>query len=110
MKPDQQALVRALNDALRKDHRNGRIFITSGVVSLGPNFVALAVSAVARFTEFDEGNDPWGEHDFGAITVLGAKVFWKIDYYDLTLTAGAEDPSDSQTCVRVLTVMLSDEY
>ena len=66
--------------------------------------------SVARANSFNDDNDPWGEHDFGAVEVLGSKVFWKIDYFDATLTAGAEDPSDVKTCVRVLTVMLPDEY
>jgi len=43
------------------------------------------------------------EHD-------GEKIFWKIDYYDRSLTKGSEDPSDSTRTTRVLTIMLASEY
>jgi hypothetical protein len=48
------------------------------------------------------------EHDFGAIDWHGECTFWKIDYYDQTLTFG-EDPL-STDCQRVLTVLLASEY
>jgi hypothetical protein len=34
----------------------------------------------------------------------------KIDNYDPTLSGGSEDPSDPAQTVRVLTLMLADEY
>ena len=54
-----------------------------------------------RFDDFSERNDPFGEHDFGAIEYEGNTVFWKIDYYDLDLMNHSPDPSDptcDQTC------------
>jgi hypothetical protein len=110
MTSEKTALIRALNDALRTTQCGGRILVTSGVSSHGPVFVVSAINEIAAFDKFDENNDPWDEHDFGAITVSDMRLFWKIDYYDPTLTAGAEDPSDPARCVRVLTLMLADEY
>jgi hypothetical protein len=64
---------------------------------------------VERFDNFTPDNDPHGEHDFGALTHQGDKVFWKIDYYDKTLTKGSEDPADPKQTARVLTIMLASE-
>lgn len=110
MTEEQIARVRALNDALRQGHISGRILLTSGVAGRGDAFVAQAVAAVSAFDDFTPDNDPYGEHDFGAFDVCGAKLFWKIDYYDLTDRFAADDPSDPASCHRVLTVMLADEY
>jgi hypothetical protein len=65
---------------------------------------------VETFNDFTPGNDPHGERDFGAFEHNGNKIFWKIDYYDNTMTNGSEDPSDPKQTVRVLTIMLASEY
>ncbi len=62
------------------------------------------------FNAFDKGNDPWGEHDFGAFAQDGEKLFWKIDAYDLSMTMGSPNPANEAVTVRVLTIMLSEEY
>lgn len=80
-----------------------------------------ALSAVRSFTEFTEGNDPHGEHDFGAVEVESEKgrfcekrnkryekFFFKIDYYDLKLESGANPYSEPFK--RVLTIMEASEY
>jgi hypothetical protein len=105
-------IIRGLNDQLRKSLSSplGRWVLTPGIVERGPAFVTQAVSHVTAFDTFTEDNDPYGEHDFGSLTIDGVKVFWKIDYYDPTLTAGSEDPADAAKTHRVLTVMLASEY
>ncbi len=55
-------------------------------------------------------NDPYGEHDFGAIDHNGQKIYWKIDYYDPDLKYGSKDPSGPVQTARVLTIMLANEY
>ena len=36
---------------------------------------------VRDYTDFNEDNDLYGEHDFGSLKIAGQKIFWKIDYY-----------------------------
>jgi hypothetical protein len=84
--------------------------LTSGMQANGDAFIAAVASAVKSFSEFNDNNDPWGEHDFGAVDVEGEKVFWKIDYYNPDLTAGSENPANQGLTHRVLTIMLAGEY
>lgn len=104
--------IAALNDALRKDLFGGfgRVVCTSGVNAKGATFVTRALTAVKAFDTFTGDNDPHGEHDFGAFDLDDERLFWKIDYYDLAMQFGSEDPTDTTQTTRVLTVMLSSEY
>ena len=47
---------------------------------------------------------------FGAFDLQGQRVLFKIDYYDMALECGSEDPADASITRRVLTVMLADDY
>ena len=107
---DQVRKIAILNDAFRTTFLSGTVCVTAGLHLLGDEFVKAALLAVREFQSFNEDNDPHGEHDFGALDVEDKKLFWKIDYYDLAMTAGAEDPATASTTRRVLTVMLAEEY
>ena len=102
--------IRELNDAFRRTGLGGVIMISAGLAALGSHVSTLALCATAKFDSFDPAADPYGEHHFRMIFVMGRRLFWKIDYYDLTLSSGAEDPTDETTCRRVLTLMLTEEY
>jgi hypothetical protein len=102
-------VIATLNDALRAKPGPGWL-TTRGVQAQGALFVSAAISAVTTFAAFNEGDDPYGERDFGAVMVGGVKLFWKIDYYDQTLAAASPDPADEAVTRRVLTLMLADEY
>jgi hypothetical protein len=65
---------------------------------------------VVTFEAFTPGDDPHGEHDFGAIKHAGVRYFWKIDYYDLAKQFGSPDAADPTVTTRVLTIMRADEY
>ena len=102
--------IRELNDQFRRTGIGGRQLITPGIQEMGLLDVMTIRQLVARYDAFCEDNDPYGEHDFGNLTYRGQKVFWKIDYYDATLTAGSPDPADPTVTTRVLTIMLAQEY
>ncbi len=116
---DRTARIQRLNDAFRQRLYvstigellvKGDIVVTSGVAEKGNPFMNDALLRVRLFSDFSADNDPYGEHDFGQFMIEGEKLFWKIDYYNLDLTAGSTDPSDSEQTRRVLTVMLASEY
>ena len=111
MGAETAARIRELNDSFRTGVPvPGLWVVTAGVTGPGPSFLTAVVEAVRAFNDFTEGNDPHREHDFGALEIEGERVFWKIDYYDQTLTAGSPDPADPQLTKRVLTIMLASEY
>lgn len=106
-----RAAVRELNDRFRTEGLGkGSLMITSGLQSLGQAFIRQAVDAVAAFDAFTAENDPWGEHDFGAVELKGEMVFWKIDCYALDLKHGSPNPANEAVTHRVLTIMLASEY
>ncbi|WP_208111620.1 DUF3768 domain-containing protein [Enterovirga rhinocerotis] len=64
----------------------------------------------AALVAFDEGNDPYQEHDFGSIAIGEKTVFFKMDDCDLDLQAHSPDPADPSVTRRVMTLMLAEEY
>lgn len=102
--------IRRLNDLFRRSLSGGKLVITAGVQNLGRDALPGIVRAVQVFCNFDNRNDPFSEHDFGRIDISGHELFWKIDYYDPTLTFGSSNPSDPRQTIRVLTIMLAEEY
>jgi hypothetical protein len=102
--------IRTLNDKFRRTLQGGSVLFTAGIMALGPETQARVLSHVQAFERFEESNDPWGEHDFGTIDVDGERVFFKIDYYDLTRAMHSEDPTDPTKTERVMTIMLANEY
>ena len=101
-----------LNDKARKGLLPGstKVLLTREVTALPEDVLERLVAAVKTFDAFSEDNDPYGEHDFGAVELESERYFWKIDYYDRSLRFGAEDPSDISETVRVLTLMHASEY
>jgi hypothetical protein len=88
----------------------GRLVQTAGICALPLEEQSAIREKVETFNDFGPDNDPHHEHDFGAIEHAGERIFWKIDYYDRSLSYGSEDPSDPEKTTRVLTIMLASEY
>lgn len=103
--------IRALNDAWRcRGEGQGQLLVTSGVQAKGSAFVVAAIKAMRAFDNFSTDNDVYREHDFGAFDLDGERVFFKIDYYDRSLSMHSPNAANPNETVRVLTLMLASEY
>jgi hypothetical protein len=104
------ARIRALNDEMRQRLIGGMAVMTPGIAALGQDAVARIVKTIEVYDDFCHANDPHEEHDFGAFDADGHKVFFKIDYFDESMTVHSPDPSDPNVTKRVITIMLAEEY
>jgi hypothetical protein len=102
--------IASLNDQLRCQGRGGTLCAAAGVIALGRDALPAILAAVRGFAAFTADNDPYGEHDFGALTWRGTRLFWKIDCYDRDMRFGSPDPADPAVTTRVLTIMLAEEW
>ncbi|MBR6010637.1 MAG: DUF3768 domain-containing protein [Alphaproteobacteria bacterium] len=105
--------IAELNDKLRQNLFNSgkdKVILTQGVSNLPFDEQLRILIKVKLFNNFNEGNDPYQEHDFGMIEHSELKYFFKIDYYADDLTCGSDDPSNPDITTRVLTIMRADEY
>ena len=105
-----KARIRELNDRLRRDFDGGTILVTAGIRDMPSHLRPDVIAEVQAFDAFTDGNDPYHEHDFGAVTVDGHKIFWKIDCYGLKTSHRSHNPADPAVTRRVLTIMLAEEY
>jgi len=103
------ARIRALNDELRQRLIGGMAVMTPGIAALGQEAVARIVRTIEVYDDFCHANDPHEEHDFSAFDADGRRVFFKIDYYDSSLTVHSLDPSDPNVTKPVITIMLSEK-
>ena len=102
--------IRELNDKFRHSLAGGLLHITRGVIALGGKQQAAILDAIAAFDAFSPEDDPYGEHDFGALTIDGTRILFRIDYFDRELSGASSDPADPSVTMRVLTIMLAEEY
>jgi hypothetical protein len=102
--------IRALNDAFRRSFVGGTVVVTVGFGSLPLDRRRLILARIRASDNFNEDNDPHGEHDFGLIEDGDVRCFWKIDYYDSDMELMSPDAADPSVTTRVLTVMLAEEY
>lgn len=103
--------IAELNDRFRKgDVSLGQYKMTQGVNALEPEKRQQLIQLVQDFDSFYPGNDPYGERDFGKVTLDDENYYFKIDYYDPTLTHHSENPASPNATRRVLFLMRTDEY
>ena len=123
---------RRLNDLARTEMgEKGRLVATQGIMALEFLDRRTLCRAIQAFGSWDDGDDPYGVHDFGCLygtgpsgdiawsaeatdsekdPFVGIKVFWKIDVFEEDMLHGAERPWVEGESVRLLTVMLASEY
>ena len=104
---DRVKKIAELNDAFRSSLAGGRVVVTAGVAALCHHIRIEALRAVRAFTAFTPDNDPYGEHDFGFFKAAGHEFFWKIDLYE---DPNVKDGNGEPAVMRVLTIMLAEEY
>lgn len=96
---DKTQTIRYLNDRFRHAIPSatdvpGRVMLTQGIQALCDTEAEPALylgdlfKLVRAYDDFDTGNDPRGEHDFGAFEFRSEKCFWKIDCYSPDLRWG----------------------
>jgi len=121
---DSAKRIAELNDTARRgvsgpvslrQGKHVKYVMTGGVACLGMEIKACALTMLACFETFDKANDPNEHHEFGTFHVKAQKFHWKFDYYAMSngrvdWEHGSEDPSDSEKTMRVLTLMLGEEY
>lgn len=105
------ARIAELNDLLRTTFLTGKVVLTEGIRALPDAKREAVITGVRTFSAFTEGDDPYGEHDFGTFEIEDVgTVFWKIDYYDADYQYLSPEPADPAVTRRVLTIMLAEEY
>jgi hypothetical protein len=87
--------IRALNDDFRRSFVGGIVVVTAGFESLPACRRRSILSGIRAFDNFNEDNDPHGEHDFGLVDDGDVRCFWKIDYYDTDMELMSPDAAGS---------------
>ena len=102
--------IATLNDNFRKTFIGGEVLLSAGIAAMSSEDKANIVSLVQNFDDFNEDNDPYGEHDFLSFDYKGNKIFAKIDYYNEKMDGGSESPADVTKTTRILTIMLAEDW
>lgn len=112
---DKTEVIARLNDRARHGlDRHARIVITRGLLtklsddSMIGNVLAQAQTLAAlRKSTFVEDSP---ERDLAVFDINGDRAFMKVDYLDEALEYGAEDPADTATTRRFITIMAPEDY
>ena len=103
--------IATLNDNFRCSFINGEVLLSAGIATMSSEDKANIISLVQNFNDFNDDNDPYKEHDFGSFDYKDEKILWKIDYYDRFNTHFAsENLADISKTLRILTILLAEEY
>ena len=114
-KAERHAVIAQQNDQFRQTWGAdftipGQILCTPGITEKGFGFEVAVMKAVMQFDDFTKDNSPYGERDFGSLTIEDVRIFWKFDLYDADYQGGTPDATNPAVTRRVLTIMLPEEY
>jgi hypothetical protein len=112
--PYTSAQLARINDTLRMnlcklkcnvpvEGIQGQLVFTRNAIDTLDDKIKVLLNAIGVFNQFNEDNDPYGEHDFGKIELLGKTWFWKFDYYDKSIRSFGHD-------IHMLTIMEASDY
>lgn len=109
--PERRKRIRELNDLFRRQDQPGAFMLgefykTPGIRAMGWGDQWAIIEKVKRYEHFEDAE---GEHDFGAFSHKGQRIFWRIDYVDPKFHKMSDDPSDPQRTVRMLCIYLAEE-
>ena len=109
---EKRARIRELNDELRRwgTGLNVRAVMAGSLAQADQEFQSKALRAMRNFDAFTPGDDPYGQHDFGAFTVEGRRLIFKIDYYSLDEETGSDHPEDPNVTIRMLSLFFAEDY
>ena len=110
MENSQFQSIAEQNDDFRLHPSKGTFCLTSGIRALGKDCVREIINIVRNFNSFNEVNDPYGAHDFGAFYYRNRQIFFKIDNYDREFLYLSPDVTNPKLTNKVLTIMLAQEY
>ncbi len=93
--------IRDLNDAFRQNLAGRRVYLTAGVLALPGDGQARLIEEVRRFTAFDAGNDPHGEHGTARSPSAPGATSPRSTTTMPTLHSGSPDPAAPTVTRRV---------
>jgi hypothetical protein len=104
--------IRELNDRMRKTipRTQDMVLVVGSLKNEAPAYQMAVYNAARQFSDFHEGNDPYGEHDCASFEVEGKRCMFKIDYYDADLRFHSIDPSEADLTRRIMTLMFTEDY
>lgn len=102
--------IRTQNDVFRATGNGGRIAFTGALSQEPEEYRNQVYERVRLYRDWPETKDPYGEHDFGRLMVGKRAIIWKIDYFDLDMNHGSEDPADPAQTTRLLSILFAEDY
>jgi hypothetical protein len=86
------------------------VFISLEVSFLEDDELEGLKEMIRKYNNFNDDNDPYGEHDMGSLTYNSRTYFFKIDYFKLGNFNEGADPYQEKEVSRVMTIMHASEY
>lgn len=112
MSDENASKIRILNQHFRLTLEGGEVMFVGDLAGREAKDLILQhrVLAAVRVAPIAEGNDPYGEADFGTVEVDGERFMWKIDYYDQAMEMQSPNPADPAVTKRVMSIFFSRDY